>query len=64
MYNSEISIPTEYDVNNLLANIVSPNVLHCRNTMLFGYFRRYLLQEVFAVYKWTVPENWDVDYFL
>ena len=64
MYGSEISIPTEYDVNNLLANVVSPNTLHCRNNMLFGYFRRYLLQEVFSIYKWNLPETWDQDYFL
>lgn len=64
MYASEISIPTEYDVNNLLANIVSPNTVHCRNNMLFGYFRRYLLQEVFSIYKWTLPEHWDPDYFM
>ena len=64
MYGSEISIPTEYDVNNLLANIVFPNTLHCRNNMLFGYFRRYLLQEVFSIYKWNLPETWDQDYFM
>ena len=64
MYGSEISIPTEYDVNNLLANIVTPNTVHCRNNALFGYFRRYLLQEVFAIYKWKLPKNWDPDYFM
>lgn len=64
MSNESYSIPTEYDVNNLLANIVSPNTLHCRNNMLFGYFRRYLLQEVFSIYKWSLPESWDKDYFL
>ena len=64
MLNESFSIPTDYNVNNLVANIVSPNTLHCRNTALFGYFRRYLLQEVFAIYKWTLPKNWDPDYFL
>lgn len=64
MYGSEISIPTEYDVNNLLANIVTPNTVHCNNTALFGFFRRYLLQEVFAIYKWKLPKNWDPDYFM
>ena len=63
MYNTEISIPTEYNVNNLLTNIVSPNTVHCKNNVLFGMFRRYLLQEVFAIYKWTMPENWDPDFF-
>ena len=64
MLTESFSIPTEYDVNNLLANIVTPNTLHCRNNMLFGYFRRYLLQEVFSIYKWNLPETWDQDYFL
>ena len=64
MYGSEISIPTEYDVNNLLANVVSPNTVHCRNNALFGFFRRYLLQEVFAIYKWKLPATWDYDYFM
>ena len=64
MLNESFSIPTEYDVNNLLANIVTPNTVHCRNTALFGYFRRYLLQEVFAIYKFDLPENWDQDYFM
>ena len=64
MLESGISIPTEYDVNNLLANIVTPNTVHCRNNALFGFFRRYLLQEVFAIYKWTLPPTWDHDYFL
>lgn len=63
MLNASFSIPTEYDVNNLITNIVSPNTVHCRNTALFGMFRRYLLQEVFAIYKWTMPEKWDPDFF-
>ena len=63
MFPTEVSIPTEYDVNNLITTMVSPNTVHCRNTALFGLFRRYLLQEVFAIYKWTVPETWDIDFF-
>ena len=64
MSTTGISIPTDYDVNNLLSNIFTPNTVHCRNTMLFGFFRRYLLQEVFAIYKWKLPASWDYDYFM
>lgn len=63
MSNGTVSIPAEYDVCNLIANQVSPNTLHCNNTALFGYYRRYLLQEVFSIYKWELPEDWDEDYF-
>lgn len=63
MSNTEVKVPTQYDVNNIIANSVTPNTIHCRNTLLFGYFQKYLLQEVFAMYKWTLPANWDEDYF-
>lgn len=59
----DFSIPTQYDINNLITNAVIPNTIHCRNTALFGYFQRYLLQEVFSLFKWTMPETWDEDYF-
>lgn len=31
---------------------------------LFNYFRKYLLQKAFSVYRWTVPEEWNLWYFL
>lgn len=57
------SIPTDYNMSNLITNMVTPNTIHCRNTALFGFFQRYLLQEVFSLYKWTMPDHWDADAF-
>lgn len=57
------SIPTDYNMSNLITNMVTPNTIHCRNTALFGFFQRYLLQEVFSLYKWTMPDGWDEDAF-
>lgn len=57
------SIPTDYNMSNLITNMVTPNTIHCRNTALFGFFQRYLLQEVFSLYKWTMPDRWDEDAF-
>ncbi len=59
----DFSIPTQYSMNNLITNMVTPNTIHCRNTALFGFFQRYLLQEVFSLYKWVMPEKWDEDAF-
>ena len=58
-----VSIPTTYNENNIIENLVSPNTVHTRNNMLFSYFKRYLLLDVFSVYKWTLPKSWDADYF-
>ena len=33
------------------------------NTALSAFFRRYLMQLAMSVFKWTMPETWDADYF-
>ena len=62
MSNTGVEIPVSYDLNNLLANVKTPNTIHCRNNQLFGFFRRYLLQEAFSIYKWEMPDDWDPDF--
>ena len=59
-----LSIPVMYDTKNLFTSQVSPNTVHCRNTGLQRYFRRYLMQKAISVFKWTMPKEWDKDYFL
>ena len=57
-------IPAMYDTKNLFNSMVSPSTVHCRNTQLQRYFRRYLMQKAISVFKWQLPETWDADYFL
>ena len=57
-------IPAMYDTKNLFNSMVSPSTVHCRNTQLQHYFRRYLMQKAISVFKWKLPETWDADYFL
>lgn len=45
-------------------NIQTPSTVHVKNTGLAKFFKRYLLQEAFSVFKWELPENWDKNYFL
>ena len=61
---SDITIPVSYEDLNLYNSRFSPSSVHCRDTRLQNYFRKYLLQKAFSVFKWTVPETWDLDYFL
>lgn len=57
-------IPAMYDTKNLFNSMVSPSTVHCRNTQLQRYFRRYLMQKAISVFKWQLPDTWDADYFL
>ena len=57
-------IPAMYDTKNLFNSLVSPSTVHCRNTQLQRYFRRYLMQKAISVFKWQLPNTWDKDYFL
>ena len=59
-----LQIPAMYDTKNLFTSQVSPNTVHCRNTGLQRYFRRYLMQKAISVFKWSMPKEWDKDYFL
>ena len=53
-----------YDYINLYNAARSPSTVHVKNTALRRYFRKYLLQKAISVFKWTVPDEWDKDYFL
>lgn len=60
----KLSLPLDYINNNIYNAFRSPSTVHCKNTALQSYFRRYLMQKAISVFKWTLPETWDKDYFL
>lgn len=57
-------IPVLYDQKNLYNSQVSPSTVHASNTALSWFFYRYLMQKIFSVYDFQLPEEWDRDYFL
>lgn len=59
-----LSVPMDYSNINLFNAAVSPSTVHCRNTQLQHFYRRYLMQKAISVFKWDIPETWDKDYFL
>lgn len=52
-----------YEFINGYNSIVSPSTVHVKNTGLARFFKRYLLQEAMAPFKWTLPENFAENYF-
>ena len=63
-YNSNaLEIPASYDQINLYNSDFSPSTVHVKNAQLTRFFRKYLLQKAISVFKFTLPEEWDADYF-
>ena len=55
--------PYNYDHINSAVSRGNPSTIHCSNTGLARFFQRYLLQEAMSVFKFTLPERWNTDYF-
>jgi len=60
----EIKIPVLFDYNSTYTSQIRPGVIHSRNAMLTRYFERILMQRLFSVFDWQLPDEWDKDYFL
>lgn len=58
-----MAAPYSYEFINQYSSSIDPSTVHCANASLTWFFRRYLLQKVFGVFKWTAPTDWNMDYF-
>ena len=56
--------PYYYDYINTLESDVQPANQNILNTQTGRFFQRYLLKKALSVFKWTLPEWWDENYFL
>lgn len=56
-------IPFDSDYINLYNGMQNPSTLHAKDNDLTRFFEHYLLQEVFSVFEFTLPETWDETYF-
>ena len=56
-------VPQFYELRNVYNSSISPSTVHCKNTILSWYFKRYLIQKLMSVFEFDgVPESWDIDY--
>lgn len=55
--------PFSYQFMNTVEGTIHPSFLHIHNTSLSRFFKQYLLQDVISVFKFTLPDWWDADYF-
>lgn len=52
-----------YEQINGYNSVISPSTVHVKNTGLARFFKRYLLQDAMAPFKWTLPNNFAENYF-
>lgn len=57
-------MPYSYEMVNLFNSSYSPSTLHTKNTQMFTFFKKYLLEKVMSVFEFELPEMWDKNYFL
>lgn len=57
-------MPYSYEMINLFNSSYSPSTLHTKNTQMFAFFKKYLLEKVMSVFEFELPEMWDRNYFL
>lgn len=56
--------PIEFDQLQLFNFHYKKGYVHAHNTYISKYFQRYLFQKCISVFKWSLPDNWNLDYFL
>lgn len=56
--------PYMYDKVNLAESCFVPGALHTVDNATFSFYYRYLFQKAISQFKWELPEEWDLDYFL
>lgn len=58
------NVPFFYDYQNLIDSSSQPANMHVLANETGRFYQRYLLKKALSVFKWTLPEWWDENYFL
>ena len=58
------NVPFFYDYINTVESSAQPANMHILSTSMGRFYQRYLLKKALSVFKWTLPDWWDENYFL
>lgn len=56
-------LPVLYDQQNIYNSQINPSQIHSANTGLSWFFQRYLMLKLMSRYEFSLPDEWDHDYF-
>lgn len=54
----------DYDFLNAMNARWTPSAVHVSDNAVSAFFRKYLFQKALSVFRWTLPEEWPINYFL
>lgn len=58
-----MTLPADYNFINKYNWHLEPSHIHVKNTQVANYFKRYLFKRAISVFDFTIPEEWDKNYF-
>lgn len=58
-----MSLPYDYEIQNIVASSYTPANPKIRGSLEYAIFCRYLWQKALSVFKWTIPDTWEIDFF-
>lgn len=56
--------PFSWEQVNYKESVLVPGALHNVDNVTFAFYFRYLFNKIISQFKWTLPDDWDKDYFL
>ena len=60
---SQYEPPYMYDALNAVKGTTPQAFIRIHNSTVSRFFKKYLFQDAVSVLEWTLPDNWDSDYF-
>ncbi|WP_290431961.1 hypothetical protein [Muribaculum intestinale] len=57
-------VPAFYDYANAVDSFWSPSEIHLTDNRAFAYYSRYLFQKGVSTFKWGLPAEWPLNYYL
>lgn len=58
-----MNLPFSYSEMNAFEGKTPQAFLRIHNTAVSRFFKRYLMQDAISIFDWTLPDNWDSDFF-
>lgn len=59
-----MELPIYFNSEQVISSMPSPGMVHCKNTTLVNYFKRWLYQKAISTIVCDIPDTWNRDYLL
>lgn len=57
-----MDLPVTWPEYNFIESSGNPTYLKIQNTMLYRFYVRYLLQKIYSLFEWDIPDSWNLEH--